>query len=701
MTNIKYHIVLLFGLTLYCVHGVVAQKQENPEPRPGIRIIASAAHGQIRLRWAPNSPVAWQLLNRYGYWLERFTLTRKGNTIENPQGRKLVSTPLRPAPLEHWEEPAEVNDFAAIAAQAIHGETFELSEGYSSDIVQVINKSRELEQRFSFALFSADMSATVALRSGLSFTDNDARENERYVYRVYSAAPAGTLELDTGYVYIGLEDEVALPRPERPEAEFGDLSVMLKWNSARHRDIYTAYRVERSDDGGKTYRSITDLPITNTAPSNGRPDRFMYKADSLPRNNREYFYRVAGITPFAETGPASEPVSGIGRDEMGANPAITKGEVLAGQAVKLEWFFDERYNGQLKGFRLSRAESARGKYNTVTDNIPIGSREVHDRAPLTTNYYKLTALGRYGQEVSSMPYLVQLIDSIPPSPPLELTGKVDTTGLVTLNWKANTEKDLLGYRVFRSNFEGDEFTQVTVSPVEGTVFYDTLAARAITDRVFYKVTAVDRHYNPSVFSAAAGLERPDIVPPVPPVFKEVKVLKEGIQLSWHPSSSSDVEEHLLYRRRAGTGKWSLVKVFGANDTTRSYLDAEAAFGAHQEYTMIARDGAKLESRPATPVRARRLGREPRMGIEKLSSKYVADKGVRLTWEHRAEGVLRYVIYRSSGDIGLSPLGNIRAPAGGFMDGNVTEGENYRYRVMAIFADGARSGLSEEVKVTIE
>jgi hypothetical protein len=54
----------------------------------------------------------------------------------------------------------------------------------------------------------------------------------------------------------------------------------------------------------------------------------------------------------------------------------------------------------------------------------------------------------YGQEALSSPFDVERWDTRPPAAPTDLTGKIDTMGIVRLKWKVNSEKDLWGYRVF-------------------------------------------------------------------------------------------------------------------------------------------------------------------------------------------------------------------------------------------------------------
>ena len=678
---------------------VSAYGQPLQEEGPQIKVAGRAGANNILLRWAPNDPAAWQLLNKYGYKLDRVTLMRNGKRLATPELTQIVPGVIKPDALASWEQLVSKNNYAAIAAQALYGETFELSDDYRQDIVQVVNKSRELEQRFSFALFAADMSAETAQKSALSYQDDQVKAGEQYLYRVYSAVPQEIMKIDTGYYYVGLADYQPLPVPAAPEADFGDLNVMLKWNRMHHADTYTAYEVERSEDG-KNYKSISDLPIINSEPPAGLPPQYMFVIDSLPANNKQYYYRIRGLTPFAEKGPYSEPVSGIARDEIEANPAITAHKVINNAEVTLEWFFDERYNYQLGGFTLLRGKTDRGPFEVVANNIAPGSRSFRDKSPKTTNYYRIVADGKYGQQVPSMPYIVQLIDSIPPAIPMGITGTIDTTGLVTLHWKANTEEDLRGYRVFRSNFKEDEFTQITVDPVSDTVFYDTIPAKAITEKVFYTIAAVDLHYNPSDYAVPLELVRPDLVPPVSPVFTGIKALKNGVALTWIPSSSADVKDHLLYRKATDENGWRLIRVMNATDTT--WTDEEVKADLYYQYTMVAVDYAKLESPPAQPLGASALKQTVKPGIGRLYSTMDQDtKQVKLAWEYDEPGVADFVIYRAVGDATATPLKTIGGDQREFEDTELNEATRYTYKVMARFADGSESGMSEAITVKID
>src|SRR5690606_37907332 len=106
-----------------------------------IKLQGRATQQSIKLRWAPDSPAAWHFTNKYGYTIERITLTVNGQTLSRPIRTILNNTPLKPAREESWEMYIDADDYVAIAAQAIFGETFELTNNYSSDMLKVINKA--------------------------------------------------------------------------------------------------------------------------------------------------------------------------------------------------------------------------------------------------------------------------------------------------------------------------------------------------------------------------------------------------------------------------------------------------------------------------------------------------------------------------------------------------------------------------------
>ena len=662
-----------------------------------LQLIAKASMDSVVLRWAPNSPAAWDILNRFGYRVERYTILRNGQRLAMPEQMILTTQPLKPKPLAMWEALVKGNDYAAIAAQAIYGESFEVSGNYQSDMIKIFQAAKELEQRFSFALFSADMSPAVARMSGLGFTDKNVKRNEKYLYRVYSAAPTSVLAADTGIVFLSPKDTLSLPRPVRLKAEFEDRAALLSWNKQFYEHIYMAYQVERSTDG-RSFSPVSKLPITNTDAPNGYKPELMFKLDSLPKNGVTYYYRVRGYTPFGELGPPSDAVSGQGFVPLKATPAIVEAVATKEPRIQIGWSFPEEDESLLKGFTVVRASNAKGPYVTLAKDLAPKRRKFEDPKPGTVNYYKILAITKEGKESASFPYLMQLQDSIPPSPPTALNGTIDSTGRVSLRWQPSPEADVAGYRIYRSNFATKEYVQLTVDPVAAPAFTDQLNIKLLTKHMYYKVVAIDHFYNPSEFSQVLKLTRPDVVPPVAPSFNQVRNSNAGISLSWAASPSEDVVRHMLYRKGEQEGGWKLIAFF--EDTTRTYIDKTAAKDVFYDYTLLAKDESGLESKPSQPVRGRVLDQKIKEGLKHILAEADAkEKAVRLRWEKPKEPVLKYSIYRAQG---TEPLTLYRTVAGedrSFADTAVRMNQQYTYRLKVYYQDGTESTLSKEVKIS--
>lgn len=672
------------------------QLQPTPE-NAGVRLIGKSNNSAILLRWAPNTPVGWKLALKYGYSIERITLARNNRVLDTPERQLLNNTPIKPWPVESWESLVDQNDNAAIAAQAMYGETFELTENYSSDVLKVINQAKELESRFSFALFAADQSIEVAEASGLYFKDEKIRENENYLYRVFANIPKENLPLDTGFVYLGLKDYVPLPKPRGLKAEFGDKTVLLSWNGQDYYRLYNSFILERSDNNSQTFAPVTNKPIVNTFKDDEPRSRYIFKIDSLEENLKKHVYRVRGISSYGEIGPPSDTVSGFGRPNFEYAASISSTQIVDdGQHVVISWDYPDHKLSDIKSFQVTRADQQGGPYADISGELPSTISEFKDDSPFGSNYYIIKSFDKYGSSNISYPHFIQLEDSIPPSIPKNLSGVIDSLGVVKLSWEKNEEQDLLGYRVFRGNFKSDELVQVTSEPVTDNEFVDTLNTKVLNRDIYYAVQSVDRRFNASERSEAVELQKPDLIPPVPPVFKRVENVKDNeVSLEWVRSSSQDVKHHLIYRRDVNATQWQLIKVF-SNDSTE-YSDRTTSSGVLYEYTMVAVDESNLESTPSVPVKVKVSNNYSREVIENIhSSVDRSKKSIEIVWDYTDAQVSNYVIYRAEDEQPLSIYSTVSESK--LIDQNLKINTSYTYRIKVLFDDGSESKLSKSVKV---
>ena len=322
---IKHKLFLCVAISL--IFGTISlESKAQPLHRDqiDIRAITRPLSDSIMIRWAPANVTAWIICNENGYFIERYTIMRDNRLLPHPEVKKINSMPLKPLPLNEWEPYVMNNKYAAIAAQAIYGETFEISGSGGLNPSQIYAKSEEQRQRWSFALYAADISPEVAKISGLLYTDKSVKANEMYLYKIYANNSAtSNIKLDTGFVYTGVSDYAPLPVPLEVEAIFSDKVVQLKWNAFVHNHIYIGYFIERSDDQGKTFRKLNEELLLQMYDDESDTE-YMYKLDSLQKNNMEYQYRIKGVTSFGEEGPWSAIVKGVGKEMINAAPNLTK-----------------------------------------------------------------------------------------------------------------------------------------------------------------------------------------------------------------------------------------------------------------------------------------------------------------------------------------------------------------------------------------
>ncbi len=669
-------VLCLLLVFFVCSNALLAQDNA------GIALISQAKEDKILLRWAPKDFLTWNLSNKYGYTLERFTVLRDSMIVSPPE--KVILGNLAPAPLQDWETKVDEDDYVAVAAQAIYGETFELTENYTSDIIQIVNKTREEAQRFSFALFAADQSFEAAQLSGLAFIDNKVKKNEKYLYKVYANIPDEIIKLDSGLTYLSIADYAPLTPVREVYLEISGQLASIKWNQAPYEKIYNSFMVERSADGGISYQSISELPILNSRITDQKQSKFALKTDSVSYGI-EYSYRVKGITPFGEVSPPSKVVKGMSFEPLGIMMAFADVRIDGNNEVQLFWEFDSTMESVIEGFQVTSSNRADGYFTAVHDILLKPSERSFIHQPnQNTAYYKIEV--HSANEVkSSFPYLVQLEDSIPPAVPVNILAKIDTLGVVTLKWDKNTERDFLGYRIYRANFKNSEFSELTVSPIEINQFKDSISLENLTSSVYYKVTTVDKRYNTSGFSKAIELNKPDIISPTPPVIYNFKINGDTVEIHWQPSSSLDVVAHQLYGRRDGEQQWLELTKAELSGTKFSYhLESEENYNIQ----IIAFDNSNNKSLPSNSIKIA-AQRYVKTGVENLT--YVlnkSEKKIFLSWKYTNPRTTGFIIYKKRGEAEFSFYATLDASSNLFIDKTFVENEKVSYAVIPKLSDNS-------------
>lgn len=169
-----------------------------------------------------------------------------------------------------------------------------------------------------------------------------------------------------------------------------------------------------------------------------------------------------------------------------ADPPVGLAAEPTAAGVRLVW------SGEAEnGYNLYRATDD-GAQVAVNDQ-PIRAEEYLDEEAQIGHLYTyrvraLLAEGRPRREsADSSAATVTAVDRFPPEPPQGLVAVQEGLG-VRLFWDPSPERDVTGYRVFRS-LDGTDFVRIGPDPLERPLYLDTAVRPG--QRVLYRVTAVD------------------------------------------------------------------------------------------------------------------------------------------------------------------------------------------------------------------
>jgi uncharacterized protein len=669
ITKLRYSILifLIFG----CFIPVALSQTENK-----LTCIALVKKDSVILRWVPVSIPVWQTGVKYGYVIRRYTIAKEGVYIPDglSQGEVLTKVPVKPISFEAFDKLSLSEPRSLVIKEAVYGSEFQMPDQAGS-FAGFMKTYKDLEVRFGFALFMCDLSPTLARAAGLQFTDRNVLPDERYVYSVSLVNIPDGMQVDPAVVVLDAGLFSNLPKVSDVLAVFMDKTVNFQWPITLHKGTFTAYILEKSSDG-VNYKSVSGLPLSNLSEIES-PQSFAY-TDSLIANNVTTWYRVKGISPFGEEGPASDIITGKGTPEFSAYAVIDTAELIENKNVILRWRITESKSASVSGIIIQRSDKSDGVFvNITTKPLSPGIRFFKDNNPGVSNYYRIRLTGKDNLSSLSFPYLVQKEDNTPPLIPRMLTGKVDSSGVVTIAWRANMEPDLLGYKVFRANSPSEEFISLEQEISNRNTCTDTINLNTLTHKICYQVVAIDKRYNSSGYSEILELTRPDTIPPAPAIIKQIDVLNGKVSMQFEESPSTDIVMYELFRLAENDSISEKLKIW-KGILPQSFVDYPSRNGLSYFYLLKTTDGAGNNSDYKRSVFV------PGASPKNVTLKAVQSRNgtsILLSWELPSGFVpSKTIIYRSKAKEPLSILTTIENISKFFEDKEIEFNTDYNYRI---------------------
>lgn len=572
-----------------------------------LQVLTQSDGNVVRIRWAIKDFDVWRLAKANGYTIRRTVFARNGVELtlnEQLESATNLTDQLLPLSPGTWTSQFPGNDQAVAAEQILYSNEWEVEVTGSPTFADAVQNQQMNENRLFFALFIADQDFDLAKGMALGYEDNTAVAGEEYIYTIAINNASGENGQLMGSSFGGLNSETeTLLAPTELGAEGKDKSVTLGWDMVAIENQYTSFDIYRSEDGQNFVQANTSPFVFAT--DDLADTKRAYFTDSLTANGT-YFYYIVGRTPFGLIGPPSETI------EATARPPRLRVQLYIDSLhtdTAFAWLgwegLDAVYNDSLVGFHIYRSLEIDGPYDLLTTNtLAITERHYQDDEALPSAYYILEGIDQHGHVYQSPPKFVQLPDMTPPAIPQGISG-LDEAGIVTLNWQANTENDLEGYRIYRSFVRNGQFVLVSEGTTPNNTFSDDLTTGVLTDSVYYKLQASDVRSNYSDYSPAIAIKRSDITPPALPVLYKAMPTPAGVALAWRYSSSADVAYHELQRKPKTAPGWETVLQIPNEDrdqyvfedtaavTGTCYLDESQLQRREYEYQFVAFDEGGL------------------------------------------------------------------------------------------------------------
>jgi len=471
----------------------------------------------------------------------------------------------------------------------------------------------------------------------------------------------------------------------------------LSWEAKSLQDGYSAYWIERSTDS-------IHFEKRNTVPylflkSSDEPNKINCDyVDTGVTEGVTYFYRITGINHFADKGKSSNVIKVYIPKSLYGECRI-ESVVAEGLSRKLNGHFvHNSKSNELTRFLLFRSDSLQFGYQFLSEQKNFDNTfEFVSSVPVESGdqyYYKVAALSADNDTVYSFPFYFFTLDQVPPQIPLGLSGEISDSGIVSLTWILNPEKDIRGYRIYRSNDLKEEFVEVTKFYCESTIFYDTLSLDNLTSKIYYKIVAVDLNFNNSKRSDPVLLLKPDTIPPVPSIFLEYSVKSNGVDLVWVNSTSEDLAKSVLLR----IDGYLTDTLLYWQDSTYHFIDTTGIPGKSYEYIIIVSDRsnnlsdtARLSVNYETGVRS---------GVSDIKSIVNREeKTITTTWNLPKDEIYSIQIYRAKNDEPFRLIRTIRdKSATSFIDKDLSINNTYKYKIKIVYKSGISSILSDAVRV---
>ena len=372
----------------------------------------------------------------------------------------------------------------------------------------------------------------------LSYIDEGLKYETTYYYYVTSFDVAGNESIVGLQASSTTNVEVALPTvPQNLQAVLSGTDVLdLSWDEVTTAGLshYTLYRSTSPFTTAGEAELVVDSVLTAS-----------YSDVSLTQETT-YYYRVSATNIEGETSGLSGMVSYLIPDTE--SPLVPVNLVVAGDTARVTISWQDGGSSDVVGYNIYRNVGAAPTVDSAYFYAQASGTSYTDFgvSELTTYYYVVAAYDEVANEsVGSVPDAAAPQNVTAPSSPVGVISTLTGDTEITINWDANTESDLQGYRLYRGMTPG--------FAIEGNLLVDNVTDLSYIDEgleyettYYYYVTAFDVAGNESIVGLQAS-STTNVEPVVSEVVQTVMVnLTEtgsnSGQLSWNDLAVENIDK---------------------------------------------------------------------------------------------------------------------------------------------------------------
>ncbi|NVJ61611.1 MAG: endonuclease [Gammaproteobacteria bacterium] len=288
-----------------------------------------------------------------------------------------------------------------------------------------------------------------------------------------------------------------------------------------------------------------------------------------------------------------ESLGGIVGDTSAPASPLNLNQTIDGVSVTLSW--TQNNESDIAGYHIYRTQNGGSTFYRISNELVTGASFNENLDYQQSFQYKITSIDNSANE-SGYSNTVNVVigdepDTNPPAAPQGLSGDAtDTT--VTLDWNNNSESDLSGYRVYRSDDNGATYDLLNEQIIQTSNFVDDGLTPETDYR--YRVSAVDGFGNESTFAnlTISTTSEPDTTAPDAPTSLNATASNSNVSLTWSANAESDLAGYNIYRSVNGG---STIKLNGSLVVSTSYIDNTVSAGNQYAYTVTAMDLSDNES----------------------------------------------------------------------------------------------------------